>query len=135
CVTPPGGRGGAGPPPRAGGAPPGGGGPPQRGEDEGIGPAMAGKIRNALANYAPLFGLPGVEFRLHSTTLYNSLYRADDDLLVNGHVYGVGAYLAPVMHLSQVPGGELFSTYAASIERIWESSRAITSPHRESEAA
>ncbi|MET8698243.1 helix-turn-helix domain-containing protein [Kitasatospora sp. NPDC004723] len=107
----------------------------QRGADEGIGPAMAGKIRNALANYASLFGVPGVEFRLHSTTLYNSLYRADDDLLVNGHVYGVGAYLAPVLHLAQVPGGELFSTYAASIERIWESSRAITSPHLESEAA
>ncbi|GAA4869795.1 helix-turn-helix domain-containing protein [Kitasatospora terrestris] len=107
----------------------------QRGEDEGIGPAMAGKIRNALANYAPLFGVPGVEFRLHSTTLYNSLYRSDDDLLVNGHVYGVGAYLAPVLHLSQVPGGELFSTYAAGIERIWESSRTITSHQLESEAA
>ncbi|MFJ8040172.1 helix-turn-helix domain-containing protein [Kitasatospora sp. NPDC096147] len=107
----------------------------QRGEDEGIGAAMAGKIRNALANYAPLFGLPGVEFRLHATTLYNSLYRADDDMLVNGHVYGVGAYLAPVLHLSQVPGGELFSTYAASIERIWESARTIKSPVLEREAA
>ncbi len=107
----------------------------QRGQDEGIGPAMAGKIRNALANYAPLFGLPGVEFRIHSTTLYNSLYRADDDMLVNGHVYGVGAYLAPVLHLAQVPGGELFSTYAASIERVWESARTITSPVLESEAA
>ncbi|WP_344447257.1 helix-turn-helix transcriptional regulator, partial [Kitasatospora nipponensis] len=49
----------------------------QRGQDEGIGAAMASKIRNALANYAPLFGVPGVEFRLHATTLYNSLYRAD----------------------------------------------------------
>ncbi|MFD7985465.1 helix-turn-helix domain-containing protein [Kitasatospora indigofera] len=107
----------------------------QRGQDEGIGAAMASKVRNALNNYAPLFGLPGVEFRLHSTTLYNSLYRADENMLVNGHVYGVGAYLAPVLHLSQVPGGELFSTYAASIERIWESARTITSPEDESEAA
>ncbi len=107
----------------------------QRGEDEAIGPVMAGKVRNALANYGPLFNVPGVEFRLHSTTLYNSLYRADDEMLVNGHVYGVGAYLAPVLHLSQVPGGELFSTYAASIERIWESSRRITSPRLEGEAA
>ncbi|MFB7663966.1 helix-turn-helix domain-containing protein [Kitasatospora sp. NPDC056138] len=107
----------------------------QRGEDEGIGAAMAGKIHNALANYAPLFGLPGVEFRLHSTTLYNSLYRADDNILVNGHLYGVGAYLAPVLHFKQVPGGELFSTYAASIERIWESARTIASPILERKAA
>ncbi|MGA4984387.1 XRE family transcriptional regulator [Streptomyces cellulosae] len=71
-----------------------------RGEDEGIGTAMAGKIRNALINYGPLFGLPGVEFRLHGTTLYNSLYRADDELLANGHLYGVGAYMAPVLHLA-----------------------------------
>lgn len=107
----------------------------QRGEDEGIGPAMASKIRNALANYAPLFKVPGVEFRLHTTTLYNSLYRADGDMLVNGHVYGVGAYLAPVLHISQVPGGELFSTYAASIERIWEGARPIASPVLEREAS
>ncbi|MEU2719402.1 helix-turn-helix domain-containing protein [Streptomyces smyrnaeus] len=99
-----------------------------RGEDEGIGTAMAAKIRNALVNYAPLFGLPGVEFRLHSTTLYNSIYLADDELLANGHVYGVGAYLAPVLHLQRVPGGELFDTYAESVERVWEGARPITSP-------
>lgn len=100
----------------------------QRGDDEGIGAAMASKIRNALLNYASLFGLPGVEFRLHGTTLYNSIYRADDEMLVNGHIYGVGAYLAPVMHLQRVPGGELFDTYAESVERVWESARPISSP-------
>ncbi|WP_310719138.1 helix-turn-helix domain-containing protein [Streptomyces lydicus] len=99
-----------------------------RGADEGIGGAMASKIRNALMNYSSLFGLPGVEFRLHSTTLYNSIYRTDNELLANGHVYGVGAYLAPVLHLQRVPGGELFDTYAESVERVWESARPISSP-------
>ncbi|MFJ9807125.1 helix-turn-helix domain-containing protein [Streptomyces sp. NPDC101158] len=99
-----------------------------RGEDEGIGGAMASKIRNALVNYTPLFGLPGVEFRLHSTTLYNSIYRADDVMLANGHLYGVGAYMAPVLHLQRVPGGELFDAYAESVERVWESARPIASP-------
>ncbi|NIY66549.1 helix-turn-helix domain-containing protein [Streptomyces malaysiensis] len=99
-----------------------------RGQDEGIGSAMAAKIRNALMNYAPLFRLPGVEFRLHDTTLYNSIYRADNELLANGHLYGVGAYLAPVLHLQRVPGGELFDTYAESVDRVWEGARRITSP-------
>ncbi|MFE9287430.1 helix-turn-helix domain-containing protein [Streptomyces olivaceus] len=99
-----------------------------RGEDEGIGTAMAGKIRNALINYGPLFGLPGVEFRLHATTLYNSLYRSDDEMLANGHLYGVGAYMAPVLHLRRVPGGELFDAYAESIERVWDAARPISSP-------
>lgn len=99
-----------------------------RGDDEGIGAAMGGKIRNALINYRALFGLPGVEFRLHDTTLYNSLYRADGEMLANGHIYGVGAYMAPVLHLQRVPGGELFDAYADSIERVWESARPISSP-------
>lgn len=100
----------------------------QRGADEGIGDVMRGKIRNALVNYGSLFALPGVEFRLHSTMLYNSIYRADEELLANGHVYGVGAFMAPVLHLQRVPGGELFDTYAESIERVWESARPISSP-------
>lgn len=100
----------------------------QRGEDEGIGASMGGKIRNALVNYGPLFRLPGVEFRLHSTTLYNSIYRADEELLANGHIYGVGAFMAPVLHLQRVPGGELFDTYVESVERIWEQARPISSP-------
>lgn len=100
----------------------------QRGADEGIGSAMGLKIRNALLNYAGFFGLPGVEFRLHSTVLYNSLYRADDEMLANGHLYGVGAYMAPVLHLQRIPGGELFDSYAESFERIWETARRIISP-------
>ncbi|WP_405743210.1 XRE family transcriptional regulator [Streptomyces sp. NBC_01525] len=99
-----------------------------RGVDEGIGPAMAGKIRNALLNYGSLFGRPNIEFRLHSTTLYNSIYRSDDELLANGHVYGVGAYLAPVLHLQKVPGGELFDTYVESVERVWQEARPISTP-------
>ncbi|WP_405501184.1 helix-turn-helix transcriptional regulator [Streptomyces niveus] len=99
-----------------------------RGADEGIGSAMASKIRNALVNYGSLFGLPGVEFRLHSTTLYNSIYRADDEMLANGHLYGVGAYMAPVLHIQRVPGGELFDAYAESVERVWDSARPISTP-------
>ncbi|MEU5191142.1 helix-turn-helix transcriptional regulator [Streptomyces klenkii] len=99
-----------------------------RGDEEGVGNAQASKTRNALVNCAQLFGLPGVEFRLHGTTLYNSLYRADDEMLANTHVYGISAWLAPVLHIQRVPGGELFDTYAESIERVWESARHISSP-------
>ena len=39
----------------------------------------------------------------HGTTLYNSIYRVDDEMLVNTHVYGVNAYAAPVLHLRRSP--------------------------------
>ncbi|MFD7476258.1 helix-turn-helix domain-containing protein [Streptomyces sp. NPDC059837] len=98
----------------------------QRGIDEGH-RIMDGKIRNALLNYRPLFeSHPDIGFRLHDSTLYNSIYRSDDEMLVNPHVYGIGAYLAPVLHLRRMPGGGLFDTYANSIEQTWGGARHIT---------
>jgi transcriptional regulator with XRE-family HTH domain len=96
-----------------------------RGADEGIDEAMGMKIRNALVMYRPLRAIEGVEFRLHGTTLYNSIYRADDQLLVNTHVYGVGASQAPVWHVRKIPGAELFTTYVESFERVWEGAKPI----------
>ena len=39
--------------------------------------------------------LDGVEFRFHRTMLYNSIYRADDQVLVNTHLFGVTAAHRP----------------------------------------
>ncbi|MYX14838.1 XRE family transcriptional regulator [Streptomyces sp. SID8374] len=98
----------------------------QRGIDEGH-RIMDGKIRNALVNYRPLFAShPGIGFRLHDGTLYNSLFRSDDEMLVNTHVYGIGAYMAPVLHLRRLPGGGLFDTYANSIEQTWGGARPVS---------
>ena len=83
----------------------------QRGTDEGIDHAMAAKIRNALALYRPLRDLDGVEIRLHGTVLYTSIYRADDELLVNLHAYGMGAAQAPVFRVH----GDRPTTSPASI--------------------
>jgi hypothetical protein len=89
-----------------------------RGEDEGVGDAQAAKIRNALALYRPLRALEGVEFRFHRTVLYNSIYRADDQVLVNTHLFGVTAAVAPVWHLRKLPVGELAGLYIDSFERV-----------------
>jgi hypothetical protein len=92
----------------------------ERGANEGVDDAMAAKIRNALVLYRSLRGAQGVEFRFHQTILYNSIYVADDQLLVNTHVYGVTAALAPVWHLRKVAGGEIARTYLDSFERVWD---------------
>jgi transcriptional regulator with XRE-family HTH domain len=92
----------------------------ERGGEEGIDEAMAAKIRNALAMYRPLRSVEGVEIRFHSTVLYNSIYRADDQVLVNTHLYGLPAAHAPVWHFRKVPGGEVAAAYLESFERVWE---------------
>ena len=91
-----------------------------RGEDKGVGDAMAAKIRNALVMYRPLRSIDGVEIRFHRTVLYNSIYRADDQILVNTHLYGVTAAHAPVWHFRKVAGGEVAAAYLDSFERVWD---------------
>jgi len=93
----------------------------ERGADEGIGEGMAARVRNALVLYRALRVTGGAEFRFHQTILYNSIYRGDDQLLVNTHVYGVPAAYAPAWHLRRVAGGEIASTYLESFERVWDS--------------
>ena len=97
----------------------------QRGKDEGLDELLAAKIRNVIVLYRSLRQVPGVEFRLHGTTLYNSIYRADDQMIVNTHVYGAMASEAPVFHLRKIPGGTLTSTYLESYEKVWEQASSL----------
>ncbi len=56
------------------------------------------------------------------TPLYNSVYRFDDEMLVNVHAYGILAAYTPTMHLRRVDGA-FFNTYLESFERVWASAR------------
>lgn len=99
----------------------------QRGREEQFGHGIESRCRLALLHYRPLLGVPGIELRTHGTTLYNSIYRADDQMLVNAHVWGVNAYAAPVWHLRRSGGGGMFDGYASSFESVW----ATATPARE----
>jgi len=91
----------------------------ERGAEEGIGAAMASKVHNVLSFYNRLRGVPGVKARFHTTPLYNSIYFADGEMLVNTHAYGFPAAHCPTFHLRRLSGGELFDTYADSFDRVW----------------
>lgn len=93
----------------------------ERGDQEGIGDAMPAKIRSALMLYRSVAELENVEIRLHQTVLYNSIYRADDQLLVNQHAYGIPAAHAPVFCLRHTGSGEMAALYFDSFERVWAS--------------
>jgi transcriptional regulator with XRE-family HTH domain len=92
-----------------------------------IGGGVAGRVRAVLAYYENLAGM--AEIRLHDTPLYNSIYRFDDEMLVNAHVYGILAAYTPVVHLRRVDGA-YFSTYLESFERVWGSARPLREDER-----
>lgn len=85
-----------------------------------IGGGVAGRVSAVLSYYRQM--PDGIEFRLHDTPLYNSVYRFDDEMLVNVHAYGILAAYTPVMHLRRVDGA-FFNTYLESFERVWASAR------------
>ncbi len=91
----------------------------RRGAEENIGDAMAAKVHNVLSFYESHAEHGCFDIRFHDTALYNSIYRFDDDMLVNSHIYSVPAAHAPVFWLRRLPGGALFDTYADSFDRIW----------------
>ena len=97
-----------------------------RGVEEGIGADMQGRIRLAQRYLRSALGAPGLQVRLHSTTLYNSIYRSDSTMMVNLHMYGSGAPSNPVLHLQQVPGGRLFEAYRRSVEAVWAEGAPVT---------
>lgn len=94
-----------------------------RGREEGIGDTLAAKIRASLTYYRPLLAAPGCEVRLHDTTLYSSLFRYDDDLLVNPHVFGQPASANPLFHLKRGDTTGWYDNYAQSFEAVWGSAR------------
>ncbi len=89
----------------------------------GIDDAAPPVIRNALALYRPLNEVENVEIRLHQTVLYSSIYRADNQLLVSQHAYGIAAAQAPVFFLRKSPRGEMAALYSDSFERVWTGAR------------
>ncbi len=98
----------------------------ERGVEEGIGDAMPAKVRNALALYHPLCAIPNVEIRLHQAVLYNSIYRADDQLLINQHTYGIPAAQASVFYLHGAESGDMITTYIESFQRIWSFTKQLS---------
>ena len=97
-----------------------------RGEDEGIGDAH-GRQDPQRAGAVPAAARRWRVWSSGSTArcLYNSIYRADDQVLVNTHVFGVTAAHAPVWHLRKLPGGELAGLYIDSFERVWETATPV----------
>jgi hypothetical protein len=91
-----------------------------RDREEGLGGTLAAKIRSALTYYRPLLDVGKCEIRLHACTLYASLFRYDDEIMVNPHAFGAPASANPTFHLRRLDGGQVADHYIASFARVWD---------------
>jgi hypothetical protein len=56
---------------------------------------------------------------VHRIVLYNSIFQADDQLVVSQHAYGISDEHAPVHYLRSADDGDLVATYLDAFDRIW----------------
>jgi transcriptional regulator with XRE-family HTH domain len=91
-----------------------------RDDEHQIGGGVTGRVRAVLTHYRAVTDV--AQIRLHDTPLYNSIYRFDDEMIVNTHVYGILAAYTPCLRLRRVDGS-FFHTYVESFERVWALSR------------
>ena len=92
----------------------------QRAEEEGTTGGLEGRIQMMRRYLSKVAELENVEVRTHGTILYNSIYRFDDQMLVNWHAFGSLAGENPVLHLRQVEDGPMWEHYLRSFERVWQ---------------
>ncbi|MFI5586499.1 helix-turn-helix domain-containing protein [Amycolatopsis sp. NPDC051758] len=91
----------------------------RRAVEEGTPGGLEGRVQLMRRYLVEIAGLDGVEVRTHGETLYNSLYRFDDELLVNGHTLGALAGQSPVWHLRRTSAGPIWEHYRRAFERAW----------------
>ncbi|MFI6576364.1 hypothetical protein ACIBFB_11215 [Nocardiopsis sp. NPDC050513] len=96
-----------------------------RGQEERFGHGIESRCRLAQLHDQALLRTAGIPVAQHSTTLYGSGYRADDDMYVDTHLNGADAYGNPLFHLRRHGDGGLFDAYAPSADAVWRTSQSL----------
>lgn len=96
-----------------------------RDEEEGIHGTLGAKIRACMSYFVPLIGEPNCEIRLHNTTVYASIFRYDDQALINTHIWGRPASGNPLLHIRRIDDADsMFDKYVDSFDKIWTGAKA-----------
>jgi hypothetical protein len=91
----------------------------ERDQEEQLGGTLPARIRATLYRFSALTEVPGIDIRLHSAPLYNSVFRSDDEMFVTPHLYSVHGSRAPLLHLRRLGQQGIFAGFAGHFEAIW----------------
>lgn len=99
-----------------------------RGEEEGIGESVRARSHNSVELLRPFTATPGLDVRTHETTLYTSIFRVDNQMIINFHIYGSPGRDNPVMIFSQQQEPRLWATFERAFTRVWDDAQPLSRP-------
>lgn len=97
-----------------------------RAQEEGIGESVRARSHNSVELLRPYATTPGLDVRTHQTTLYTSIFRVDDHLIVNIHIYGSPGRDNPVMIFSRQQEPRLWAKFERAFTRVWDDAKPLT---------
>jgi len=90
-----------------------------RGEEEGIGANLAARCRLATGYAQPIADANPSALRWSTATLYASILRFDDEVLVNMHLLGNPARSSPVFCFRRQSDAGVAANVIRSFDRVW----------------
>ena len=96
-----------------------------RGQEEGVDGGMASRCRLAAGYAGVIQRADDGAVRISGATLYSSIFRFDDEVLVNGHFWGNPASESPVFHYRRDQDRGIASNAIRSFERVWEGAQPL----------
>jgi hypothetical protein len=96
-----------------------------RGEEEDIGEAVIARCCTTVELLARRATTPGLQIRTHQTTLYTSMFRVDDDMIVNFHIYGSPGRNNPAMVFARADEPRLWATFDQAFSRVWDNAKPL----------
>jgi transcriptional regulator with XRE-family HTH domain len=97
----------------------------RRGDEEGIGESLAARCRMALSYAKPIVDADPKAVRCSGATLYATILRFDDELLVNMHLWGNAACASPVLCFRKDEATGIADNVIGSFERVWDQAQPV----------
>lgn len=97
----------------------------QRGEEEGIGANLSARCRLATAYAQVIADADPSALRWSTATLYTSILRFDEEVLVNMHLWGNAACSSPVFCFRHQSEQGIAANVIRSFERVWQDAQPV----------
>jgi len=97
----------------------------ERDAEERLGGTLPDLIRSTVYLFRELWHIDGIEIRYHTTPLYNSIFRCDNEMFATPHLYGLHGSKAPLLYLRRLEADGIFANFIDHFEAVWKSATAV----------